>query len=196
MSVLTSLQESGVLTPSDIEFPSELSARLDERQWQDVHLAAADMHIRHRLAGGERLELPIRPTRTDARMGLLTVGCGIWCIRGLPVLERDDPRFDVFLFTGDVIKAGAGLPTDPEVLLQSLQELAANFSEGLAVIGVGDRDRSAYQGLQPLIWASRLVINYGPGAVGRPTAEDAVKQLFQRYVAGGPAGAVLLPLTV
>jgi hypothetical protein len=188
MTVLSALRDQKVLEPSEVsQFPG-LAEQLSEDQWQDVHLAAADIHLRRRLAARRPIEVPVQPSPTDTAMGLLTSDCGIYCLGGLAAPEHGDPRFDVFLFTGDAIKAGDALATDPEAFLTSLQDQAALVGRGLEALGIGFRDRALYLGLQPLIWASRAVANRGAEVVGRGTVEAAVDLLVARYLAGTTAG--------
>jgi hypothetical protein len=189
MTVLSELRERRILVPSEEAGFPDSEGRLDENHWQDIHLAAADIHLRRRLARGEPLELPMRPSATDTAMGLLTSDCGIYCLGGLGAREHADMRFDVFLFTGDVIKAPPELPTDPEKFMQTLQGQAVLMSRGLEAIGISTRDRTLYLAVQPLIWASRAVVNFGPGSVGRPSVAEAMEQLAQRYMAGTTAYA-------
>jgi hypothetical protein len=187
MTVLSALQGLQVLEPSEAYELEDVRERLDETQWQDIHLAAADLHLRHRLAAREPLELPVQPSSTETVTGLLTADTGIMCLGGLPPRDHLDRRFDVFLFTGDVIKAGPELPTDPDAFLQALQDLAEQMGQGLEVLGVAEQDREVYQRLQPVIWASRAVVYYGPETVGRDTVEDAVQRVYERYLEGGVA---------
>jgi hypothetical protein len=63
------------------------------------------------------------------------------------------------------------------------------MSRGLEAIGISTRDRTLYLAVQPLIWASRAVVNFGPGSVGRPSVAEAMEQLAQRYMAGTTAYA-------
>ena len=187
MTVLSLLVEQQVLVPSEVgQFP-ELAGQLSDDQWQDIHLAAADIHLRRRLAARKPLEVPVQASPTDTAMGLLTSDCGIYCLGGLAAREHGDPRVDVFLFSGDVIKAGDEIPTDPEKFMQFLQGQAAQVGRGLEALGIGFRDRAVYLGLQPLIWASRAVVNRGPEIVGRASVEAAVDQLVARYLAGTAA---------
>jgi hypothetical protein len=188
-NVVTLLHERGVLWPSESSTLEPLRDRLDESQWQDVHLAAADIHLRRRLADREPLELPVQPSATETVMGLLTADTGIMCLGGLPPRHHLDRRFDVFLFTGDVIKSGTTLPTDPETLLNHLQQLAEQFSGGLAALHISDEERFRYQALQPLLWASRAVVYYGPESVGATTVHEAVDSLLERYPVGGTVAA-------
>ena len=185
MTVLSELQQQRVLIPNG-EVPQlhNLSARLDERQLQDMHLAAADILLRRQLAAGQPPQLPMQPSSIDTVMGLLTSDCGVRCLAGRPAVEQLDVRLDVFLFTGDLIKAESEIPRAPEEFLQYLEDQADQTSRGLEVLGVADQDRSAYRALQPLIWASKAVLYFGPGAVGRITVEDAVAQLVERYLIG------------
>jgi hypothetical protein len=191
MSLLDLLREQGLLVASD---RVELPRQVDDVKWQDMHLAAADIHLRGRLAAGEPVELPVRPSRVDTVMGLLTSDCGPYCFADIPEMAHSDPRLDVFLFTADVIKAGSELPTFPESFLQSLQDQAERVSEGLAALGVGDEDRTKYQRVQPLIWACRAVVHQGPEVVGRSTVEDAVDELVERFFPGGVAPESRVPL--
>ena len=175
-----------MLVPSKVgQFP-ELAGQLSDDQWQDIHLAAADIHLRRRRAARKPLEVPVQASPTDTAMGLLTSDCGIYCLGGLAARARV-PWVDVFLFSGDVIKAGDEIPTDPEKFMQFLQGQAAQVGRGLEALGIGFRDRAVYLGLQPLIWASRAVVNRGPEIVGRASVEAAVDQLVARYLAGTAA---------
>jgi hypothetical protein len=185
MSLLGVLRDRNLLVVTDPALPGPV----DEVKWQDMHLAAADLHLRRRLAAGEPVELPVRPSRADTVLGLLISDCGPYHLAGIPEVAHTDPRLDVFVFSADIIKAGPEPPADPEAFLQSLQDQADRVSEGLAALGVPDEDRSRYRGLQPLIWGCRAVLHQGPKSVGRSTVDEAVMQLVERFFSGGVATA-------